>query len=154
MDSACAKFGEYPTNLQDCPLNGAIWTPFKSDCLWASSWLTKDHERLQKDGDEKKFHKNARFDAVSVQRQVKTLIERKDAYNMQILQKWNEFRWSIITMLSDPAAKLIKDESSRVLRFHIVCRSLESGSIQQLGKKIGGRMERTQICRTNQFGSP
>ena len=102
----------------------------------------------------KKFPKNARFDAVSVQRPVKTLIERKDAYNLQILQNWSAFRWSIITMLSDPPAKLIKDESSRVLRLHIVCRSLESRSLQQLCKNIGGRMERTQIRRTIQFGSP
>ena len=43
----------------------------------------------------------------SVQRQVQPLIERKDAYNVQVLQDWNTLRWSRITLLSDPAAKLI-----------------------------------------------
>ena len=43
----------------------------------------------------------------SVQRQGKTLVERKDAYNVQILQDWNTFLWARITLLSDPAAKLI-----------------------------------------------
>ena len=44
----------------------------------------------------------------SAQRQVKTLIDRKDAYNMQVLQDWNTFRWSRITLLSGPAAKLFR----------------------------------------------
>ena len=44
----------------------------------------------------------------SEQRQVTTLIDCKDAYNMQILQDWNIFRWSIITLLRDRAAKLIR----------------------------------------------
>ena len=43
----------------------------------------------------------------SVQPQVKTQIDRKDAYNTQMLQDWNTLRWSRITLLSDPAAKLI-----------------------------------------------
>ena len=41
-----------------------------------------------------------------VQRQVQTLIERKDAYNMQVSQDWKTFRWSRIALLGDPAAKL------------------------------------------------
>ena len=44
----------------------------------------------------------------SVQRQVKILIGRKDAYNMQTLPDWNRFRWSRITLHGDPAAKLIR----------------------------------------------
>ena len=44
----------------------------------------------------------------SVQRRVKSLIERQDAYNVQILQDWNTFRWSRMLLLSGPAAKLIK----------------------------------------------
>ena len=44
----------------------------------------------------------------SVQRKVQTLVERKDAYNMQIVHAWNTFRWSRITLLSDPAAELIR----------------------------------------------
>ena len=51
-------------------------------------------------------------------------------YELQIWQDWNTFRWSRMTLLSYPAAKLI-DESSRVLRFHIVCWSLKSRSIQR-----------------------
>ena len=43
-----------------------------------------------------------------VQRQLKTLSERKDAYTMQVLQEWNSFRWSRSTLLSDPEAKMIK----------------------------------------------
>ena len=34
----------------------------------------------------------------SVQRQVNILIDRKDAYNMQILQDWSTFRWSRNTL--------------------------------------------------------
>ena len=44
----------------------------------------------------------------AVQRQVKTLIDRKDAHNKQILKDWNTFRWSRIMLLSDPAAELIR----------------------------------------------
>ena len=39
---------------------------------------------------------------------MKTPIERKDAYNMQIPKDWNTLRLSKITLLSDPAAKLIR----------------------------------------------
>ena len=35
------------------------------------------------------------------------MIDRKDAYNMQILEDWNSFRWSRFT-LSNPAAKLMR----------------------------------------------
>ena len=44
----------------------------------------------------------------SVQRQVQTLIERTDAYNMQVSQDWETFRWSRVRLLSDPASKLIR----------------------------------------------
>ena len=44
----------------------------------------------------------------AVQRQVKTLINRKDAHNKQILKDWNTFPWSRIMLLSDPAAELIR----------------------------------------------
>ena len=39
---------------------------------------------------------------------MKILIDRKDAYNMQILQSRKTFRWSRTTWLSVPAAKLIR----------------------------------------------
>ena len=37
-----------PNNLQDIPLNVTIWSPFTIDFLWASSWLSKDHEDLKR----------------------------------------------------------------------------------------------------------
>ena len=33
---------------------------------------------------------------------------RKDVYNVQILQNWKTCRWSRVTLLSDPAANLIR----------------------------------------------
>ena len=39
---------------------------------------------------------------------MQTLTERRDAYNMQVSQDWKTFRWSRITLLSDPAGKLIR----------------------------------------------
>ena len=71
-----------------------------------------------------------------MQRQVRTFTERKDAYNMQVSQDWKTFRWSRTMLLSDPAANFDQDESSRVLRFYIVCWSLKSISIQQLDNKL------------------
>ena len=44
----------------------------------------------------------------TMQRQVQTLIERKDSYMMQVSQDWKTFRWSRTTLLSNPAAKLIR----------------------------------------------
>ena len=55
----------------------------------------------------KSFHRTQDL-MQSVQRQVKTLIDRKDGYNMRTLQEWNTFRWSRNTSLSDPAANLIR----------------------------------------------
>ena len=48
LDSICARCGQYPTNLQYSPLNVAMWSHFTSDCLWASSWLAKDHEDFKR----------------------------------------------------------------------------------------------------------
>ena len=76
----------------------------------------------------------------SVQRQVKTLIERKDAYNMHTLQDWNTFQWSRLTLLSDPAAKLIK------MKVHCVGVP-NPGPSNNWAKKIRGCMERTRIGR-------
>ena len=74
LNRTCAKFCLYRTNLQNFPLNGAIWNQSTSE---------------------------------SVQRQVKISIDRRDAHNMQILQDWNTYRRSKITLLNHPAAKLI-----------------------------------------------
>ena len=64
VNRECARFGEHPTNIQDFLLNVAIWSQFTSDCLWDSSWLTKDHEHFKRNGDEQEFPKNTRFDTV------------------------------------------------------------------------------------------
>ena len=97
---------EEPTDLRDFPFNIRIWSQFASDCLWASSWLSNDHEEFKRDAmNRSSQHK---FQTQSVQRRVQTLIERKDAHNMQVLQDWKTFRWPRITLLSDPAAKLVR----------------------------------------------
>ena len=62
LDSICAGFVKYPNNLQDFPLNVAIWSHFTSDCLWASSWLRQDHDDFKRKAMNKTLHKNTRFD--------------------------------------------------------------------------------------------
>ena len=39
---------KYLNNLQDFPLKVAIWKQFMSDCLWASFWLSKNHEDFKR----------------------------------------------------------------------------------------------------------
>ena len=109
------------------PLNVATWRQFTGDCFWASSWLAKDHADFHRTAMNKSLHRTQDL-IQSERRQVNTLIECKDAYNMQMLQDWSPFRCSRITMLSDPAAKIDQDGSSRVLRFYIVCWSLASNN--------------------------
>ena len=43
-----------------------------------------------------------------MQRQVQTLIERKDAYDMEVSKDWKTFLWSRLTLLSNPAAESIR----------------------------------------------
>ena len=50
-------------------------------------------------------------------------------------------------------SEMDQDESPRVLKFYIVCWSLESRSIPKMGNTIGGRVERTRLCR-KKYGSP
>ena len=78
LESSCARFGNHPSNLQDFPLNVAIWSQFTSDCLGASSWHTQDHEDFKRMAMNKSFPRKKDF-TLAAQRQVKTLIERKDA---------------------------------------------------------------------------
>ena len=113
--------------------------PLTSDCLWASSCLTKDHEDFKRMAMNKSFPTTQGV-ILSVQRQVKTLIDRKDAKNMQILQDWKTFRWSRITLLTG----LVSSDS-----IHIVCWSLKSRPIQHLGNKIGGCMENICMSRSS-----
>ena len=70
-------------------------------------WAHQGSRRLRNDGDESLFSKDTRFDRVC-KATIEKMIDRKDAYNMQILQDCSAFRWSRITLLSDPAAKLIR----------------------------------------------
>ena len=78
-----------------------------SDCLWASLWLSKDHEEFNRVAVNKSFPRTLVF-MESVQRQAQTLINRKDTYNMQVSQDWKTFRWSRITLLSDTATEWIR----------------------------------------------
>ena len=89
--SLCARCGERPTNLYNSPLNVAIWSQITSDCSWASSWLTKDHDDFKRIAMNTSFPRTQSL-RVSVQRLVKTLVQSKDAYNMQFLQDFNTFR--------------------------------------------------------------
>ena len=116
----------------DFPVQDSDLEPVRERLHMGFILAKQGSRRLQKDGDEKIIPRTQDL-IVTVQRQVKTLIDHKDTYNMQIL---NTFRLSRISLLSDPAATLNQDESPRVLRLYIVLGSVESRSIQQLGNKI------------------
>ena len=111
LESSCAIFGIHPSNLQDFPLNVAIWSQFTSDCLRASSWHTQDHEDFKRMAMNESFPRIKDF-ILAAQGHVKTLIERKDA-----------------------SSKIDQYESSCILGFSMVCWSLGSRSIQELGYK-------------------
>ena len=55
--------------------NVASWSPFTSDCLWVSSWFTKDDEDFNRMAMNKSFPRTQDM-IQSVRRQVKTLIDR------------------------------------------------------------------------------
>ena len=82
MHSFCAQLGEEPTHLRDFPFN------VKRTAM--KNIFTTTQDLIQ-----------------SVQRQMQSLIERKDAYNVQVSKDWKTFRWSRMTLLSDPEAALI-----------------------------------------------
>ena len=107
LRSICTDYGRDPTDLRNYPFNTAFWSQFASDCLWPSFWLRKDHEEFKRVAMNKSCPRTHVL-IQSVQRRVQTLIERKDVYNVQVLQDWRTFRRSRITLLSDPAAKLIR----------------------------------------------
>ena len=87
----------------------------------------------------------------SVQRPVETLIDRKDSYNMQILQDWSTFRWLRITLLSDPAAKLIRVKV-HVFSDSTLCVGVSNPDASKT--QFGGFMERAWICRFFLIRSP
>ena len=103
LDSIFARLGKYLSISKISDV--AIWSQFTSDCLWASSCFATDQEDFRRMVMKKSVSRTHDL-TQSGQRQVKTLLDRKDAYIMQILKNWNIFRWSRITLLSDLAAKL------------------------------------------------
>ena len=88
LHRTCATFGKDPADFHDFPFNFAVWSQFASDCLWeASFWQSKDHEEFKRVALNRSFPRTQVL-TQSVQRQVQALMERKDAYNMQVLQDW------------------------------------------------------------------
>ena len=78
----------------------------RADCLWASCRVSMDNKVFKRMAMNRSFPRTQDF-IQSVQRHVQTLIECKYAYNMQVSQDCKTHRWSRITLLSDPEAKLI-----------------------------------------------
>ena len=83
----------------------------------------------------------------SVHRVVKTLIGRKDAYKMQILQHGNTLRWARITLLSDPAAQLIR------MKIHVLSDSFLC-AFKNWATKLEDVWNEHGFVETNEFGSP
>ena len=75
----------------------------------------------------------------SAQRQVRTLIELK----VQVSQDWRTFRWSRITLLGDPAAKLIQ-MTVHVFSDSTMCVGVSNPDPSE---KLGNAVGRT--CGTN-----
>ena len=143
-NSMCANFGKCPTNLHSCSALrlGVHW---RATALWASSWLTQGHEDIKRMAMNKSFPRTPRFDTICT-----TTSETVDQSQKRI-QCANLAGLEHLSMVKTHVAER---SSSRVLRFYIVCRSLKSRSIQQLGNNIGGCMARTWICRTIECGTP
>ena len=99
LSSLCVRLGEYLINLQDFPVNVAIWSQFTSDCLWLSSWLTKD---------EQTFLRNTRFDTVraTTSKHIDRLQRRIQHANLAGLEHISLVKKYVV--LSDPAPTLIK----------------------------------------------
>ena len=65
LNSICANFGTSLTSLLNFLVNVAIWSQRTSDCLWASSWFTKDREHFKRMAmNERVFQGDTRFDGV------------------------------------------------------------------------------------------
>ena len=114
------------------------WSEVHERLLVGFILLSTDHEEF------KRVTMNESFPSTqvliqSVQRQVQTLFERIDTYMMQVLQDWKTFRWSRITLLDDPAAKLIR------MKFHVFsdCTFVRLRSRIQIHPMIGKQRRRT-----------
>ena len=62
------KYMYISCNLQDFPLNVAIWSQVASDCFWASPWRPDDHEEFERMVTNKSFPRTQDL-IQSVQRQ-------------------------------------------------------------------------------------
>ena len=93
---------------------------------WASFTCFFFFKKKKANGYDQKFSKNTGFNTVPAATSANNDRTHRCIRYAQVLQDWNTFRWARISLLCDPAAKIDQDESPRVLRFHIVRRSLES----------------------------
>ena len=118
-NSVCARLGNDPNMLQDFRLNVAIWSQSTSDCLWASSWLTKDRE------DFKRMAMSRRFPSTQDLTVCATRFENIDRSQWRI-QDANSAGLELISMVKKYAAwrsisMTDQNDSSCVLRFHTLC---------------------------------
>ena len=107
LNSIFAKFGKYLKNLQDSPLNVAIWASSRATAYGLHLGL----QRITKTSIGWQWREASQGRKIwhsLYNDKVKILIDRKDSYNMQILQDWKTFRWSGNTWLSNAAAKSIR----------------------------------------------
>ena len=105
--------------LKIFPLNVAIWSQFACGCLWDSFWAHKESRSGQKDGDTRKFSKHTRFDTIC------ETTSGGDDRSQRRIQHANS-RLEHISMVKNyvdmrSSSKMDPDESSCVLRFHLVC---------------------------------
>ena len=136
-----------------CPAPRCDLEPTHERLLIGFMFAYKGSRTLQQHGESKSFPITK--DLIhSVQRQLKTLIDRKDAYNVQSLQDQNTFRWSRITLLRDPGAKLIRMKVD-VFSDSILCVGVSNPDpSNNWSTKLQDVLEQTWICRKFEFGSP
>ena len=80
LDNICARLGRDPTNLQDSPLNVAIWSQPVHERLRIGFFLAKQRSRGVQSGDEQKLSKNTSLNTV-----------RADTYNMKSCRTGTHF---------------------------------------------------------------
>ena len=147
LQSICAKFGE------DLPQTFVI--PSK---LWfgaSSQWLSMGFilpeqvsrvfvffQKKKANGYDQKFSKTTGFNTVPAATSANNDRTHWCIQYAQVLQDWNTFRWARISLLCDPAAKLIRMKV-HVFSDSTLWVSLESTSIQKIGKQYW------RTCGTN-----
>ena len=125
LDSICARCGKDPNSLPDFHLN----EPTHERLFIGVILVEQGSRRLETNDNEEKLPKNTRLDTV---RATTSAITERTQRCMQyaIMSGLETFCWSRITLLSDPAAKLIRIKVHVVLRFYFVWWSLETRSIR------------------------